>query len=230
MKMFQTPTQKLIAASATYCLYWNKKENKRISKFCELKWEMPVWVTPTVRSCGRKYFDTWNYLALLMPRVLRDHCLGKYDCAFAIHLSSTWEVWKLWSSEGTYIHRDTLVWVPFSCRNSQYVFWESKIQTWNTLSVLWRDEFPLSLQSNKNSDVGEQQWWVHAIWNFKPSNVLIFATPCDWVQHPPLCRNVYRVLTVMTESVSVFRSFFWAQAPWKQVKSTSVSWADLWLG
>lgn len=23
---------------------------------------------------------------------------------------------------------------------------------------------------------------------------------------------------------------FWAQAPWKQVKSTSVSWSDLWLG
>lgn len=85
MKMFQTPTQNLIAASATYCLYWEKKKKiKGISKFCELKWELPVWVTPTTRSCGRKYLKTWNYLALIMLHVLRDHCLCKYDCAFAI--------------------------------------------------------------------------------------------------------------------------------------------------
>lgn len=54
-------------------------------------------------------------------------------------LSSTWEVWKLWNSEGTQIYRDTSVWVPFSCTNSQHSFWESKIQTWNTLLILCRD-------------------------------------------------------------------------------------------
>lgn len=37
---------------------------------------------------------------------------------------------------------------------------------------------------------------------------LNFATPNDWVQHPPLCRAVYTVLIVMTELVSVFRSFW----------------------
>lgn len=111
-------------------------------------------------------------------------------------LSSTWGVQKLWSSEGKYIYRDTLVWVPFSCTDSQCGFQESKIQTWHTLSFLCRDWFSVSLQSNKNSDVGEKHGWVYTICNFKPTNFLIFAIPCDWVHHPPLCINVYRVLRV----------------------------------
>lgn len=178
MKMFQTPTQNLIAASATYCLYWKKKENKRNFKV--------FWAKMGVASLS------YTYNKMLWQKVLKNMELSSiahvtcaerslplqiWLCFCHSFLSSTWEVQKLWSSERRCIYRDTLVWVPFSCTDSLCGFQESKIQTWNTLSFLCRDEFPVSLQSNKSSDVGEKQWWVHTIWNFKPTNFHFLPLP-----------------------------------------------------
>lgn len=217
--MFQTPTQILIATSATYCLYWKKKkENKRNFKVLWAKMGLASLCYTYNKNLWHKALKIiWHCLFTSAGRSLPLQIWLTFCHSF---LSTAWGVQKLWSSEGKYIYRDTLVWVPFSCTDSRCGFQESKIQTWHTLSFLCRDEFSVSLQSNKNSDVGEKHWWVYTIWNFKPTNFLIFAIPCDWVQHPPLCINVFRVLRVMTESVSVFRAFF-EPSKWK---------APLWAG
>lgn len=223
--LFNDVSNTYINPNCNFChllpLLKKKKKIKGISKFCELKWDLPVCVTPTIRICGIKHSKLsgiiWHCLFTSAGRSLPLQIWLTFCHSF---LSTAWGVQKLWSSEGKYIYRDTLVWVPFSCTDSRCGFQESKIQTWHILSFLCRDEFSVSLQSNKNSDVGEKHWWVYTIWNFKPTNFLIFAIPCDWVQHPPLCINVFRVLRVMTESVSVFRAFF-GPSKWK---------APLWAG
>lgn len=113
---------------------------------------------------------------------------------------------------------------PFLLHKFSVWFSRDKISDLKYIVISVQRWIPVSLQSNKNSYVGEKQWWVHTIWHFKPTNFLVFATPCDWVQHPPLWRNVYRVLRVMTESVSVFSSFFGLrllESKWK---------APLWAG
>lgn len=135
MKMFQTPTQNLIAASATYCLYWEKKKkNKRDFKV--------LWAKMGVASLSYTYNKKlWQKVLKNMELFGIDHAtcaerslpLQIWLCFCYLFLSSTWGVQKLWSSEGRYISRDTLVWVPFSCTNSQCGFQETKFQTWNTL-------------------------------------------------------------------------------------------------
>lgn len=180
-----------------------KKKIIGILKFCELKWELPVWRTPTVRSCGRKYLKTWNYLALLMSRVMRDHCLCKYDWAFAIHFCPQHEDCRNCGAQRGDIYTEIL--------------WFESLSPAQILNVVFESQkFRFEIHCHFCAEMNflhlynpiKIQMLVRNSDGCIPSEIsnqptLGFATPCDWVQCLPLCRNVYRVLSVMTESVSV---------------------------
>lgn len=137
-RTFQTPTWKLIAASAIHHLL---KKIKKIQKFCFLKWQLLVSVKPVMESCGRRYVKTWSCLALSMPYMLRDCCLQIWLFFCHLFLSSTWRVRRVQSSEGRSLCKDIMFIFFWVSLLHEFMLWSFECQKFRleTCCFLWAE-------------------------------------------------------------------------------------------
>lgn len=144
-----------------------------------------------------------------MPYVLRDHCLYKHDCSFAIHICPQHEKQGECGAQRGDTYTEIYCSESLSSAQILSLFLGSQKFRLETCCFFCAEinflylHSPLKIQMLVSNCGG----CIAPKISNKPT-FLNFATPNDWVQHPPLCRAVYTVLIVMTEPVSVFRSFW----------------------
>ena len=135
-------------------------------------------------------------------------------------LSSTWRARRVWSSEGRYIYRDILFCIPFFCTNSQF--------------LLGSQKFRLEIRCLFCAE-------INFLYLYSPLKIHMLVSDSGGCHYPKFQSNqLSQVLPLtvtgcstlhcaepFTQCLQSFRSFL---GPGSLKASTSVSWADLWLG